>query len=169
MTKAIALFSSSRRQGNTGMLMDQVANQSGMEVIDLDKANISPFDYDNKHSEDDFLPLVKKILNYDHIVFASPVYWYSVSPAMKIFLDRISDLLIFPELLDTGRELRGKHAYVVSTSIGRELCSTFEGAFIKTFGYLGMNYGGALHVDCTEELDINKHQNEISAFVNIIR
>jgi multimeric flavodoxin WrbA len=34
------------------------------------------------------------------VAFASPIDWYSVSPAMKIFLDRISDFLGPPDLLE---------------------------------------------------------------------
>jgi putative NADPH-quinone reductase len=49
-------------------------------------------------------------------IFATPIYWYGVSPAMKVFLDRISDFLELPELLAEGRRLRGKNAYVVCTS-----------------------------------------------------
>jgi len=169
MSSAITLFSSSRRNGNTGTLINLVAHKIGMEVIDLDKANISPFDYEHKNKGDDFLPLMEKVLTYDHIVFASPVYWYAVSPAMKIFLDRLSDLLTFPDLLDMGRELRGKNGYIVSTSTHHELSSTFLDAFVKTFDYLGMSYGGFLHMDCTEGFNFEKNQDEIVSFSNILQ
>ena len=36
---------------------------------------------------------MRRILAFDRIIFASPVYWYAVSPAMKVFLDRSSDFL----------------------------------------------------------------------------
>ena len=133
MSNVITLFSSARRYGNTGTLIDFVANKSEMDMIDLDQLNISPFDYDHKNKGDDFLPLVEKILNHQHIVFSSPVYWYSVTPAMKTFLDRISDLLTFPELLDMGRQLRGKTGHIVTTSANKGLSPIFSGAFEKTF------------------------------------
>lgn len=112
---------------------------------------------------------MEKILTFDNIIFASPVYWYAVSPAMKIFLDRISDLLTFPDLLDMGRELRGKNSYIVSTSVSNELSPIFIDAFVKTFGYLGMNYGGFLHVNCEDGVNFEKCQNEIVSFSNSIK
>jgi len=169
MSSAITLFSSSRRNGNTGTLINLVADKVGMDVIDLDKMNISPFDYEHKNKGDDFLPLMKKVLTYDHIVFASPVYWYAVSPAMKIFLDRLSDLLTFSDLLDMGRELRGKNGYVVSTSVHHTLSSTFIEAFEKTFDYLGMHYGGFLHMNCEEGFDVKNNQDEIVSFSNSLQ
>ena len=169
MRSAITLFSSSRRNGNTGSLIDLVADKSGMEVVDLDIINMSPFDYEHKNKGDDFLPLMEKVLSYKNIVFASPVYWYAVSPAMKIFLDRLSDLLIFPDLLDMGRELRGKNGYLVSTSVSHELSSIYIDAFLKTFSYLGMSYGGALHMDCNEGLNLEKNKDEIMTFSNILK
>ncbi|MGH1440645.1 MAG: flavodoxin family protein [Cellvibrionaceae bacterium] len=164
MSSIITLFSSARRHGNTGKLIDNIAQNIDMEVIDLDKANIAPFDYDNKNKDDDFLPLIEKVLNHDHIIFASPVYWYSVSPGMKIFLDRISDLLIFPELLDTGRKLRGKQASIVSTHY--KLSPTFNNMLLETFGYLGMHYFDALHINCQNGWDYEKNKTDIASFSN---
>lgn len=166
MSNAISLFSSARRNGNTGTLIDIVAKMSKMDVINLDQLNISPFDYEHKNKDDDFLPLMEKILNHQHIVFSSPVYWYSVTPAMKAFLDRISDLLIFPQLLEMGHQLRGKTGHIVTTSAHQELSPLFKGAFETTFKYLGMNNGGALHVYCSEGIDLAHNQQEIDSFAN---
>jgi len=108
MTNTVVLFSSSRRNGNTGKLLDSVVGGGSVDIINLSALDISEYDYDHKNINDDFLPLIKKVLTYDKIIFASPVYWYSVTPTMKTFLDRISDLLDLPDLLDLGRQLRGK-------------------------------------------------------------
>ena len=35
---------------------------------------------------------MKRVLAHDQIIFATPIYWYAVSPAMKVFLDRLSAL-----------------------------------------------------------------------------
>ena len=79
--------------------------------------NISAYDYEHRNRGDDFEPLIERVLAFDQIIFASPVYWYAASPAMKVFLDRISDLLDLPELLEEGRRLRGKRAFLICTSI----------------------------------------------------
>jgi len=111
--RAIALFASSRRNGNTGQLMDRITKELEIEVVDLGNARMSAYDYEHRNRDDDFEPLMKRVLDFDQIIFASPVYWYSVSPPMKVFLDRISDFLDLPDLLNDRRRLRGKQAYIV--------------------------------------------------------
>jgi multimeric flavodoxin WrbA len=150
MLSTIALFSSSRRRGNTGQLIDRIALELNIEVVDLAGRGLSAYDYDHRNRNDDFEPLMKHVLEHDQIIFATPIYWYAVSPAMKIFLDRISDLLELPDLLSEGRRLRGKTAYVVSTSISDEPSAAFIAAFRETFDYLGMRFGGVAHVNCQD-------------------
>jgi multimeric flavodoxin WrbA len=150
MLSTIALFASSRRNGNTGTFMDRVADELEIEVVDLTAMNISPYDYEHQNRGDDFERLMKKVLGFDQIIFATPVYWYAASPPMKVFLDRISDFLDLPDLLEEGRRLRGKHAYVVCTSIYDEAAPSFMNAFLETFSYLGMRYGGVGHVNCRD-------------------
>jgi multimeric flavodoxin WrbA len=164
MSKVITLFSSARRNGNTGALIDTVAKLSKMTIVNLDELNIAPFDYEHKNKEDDFLPLIEKVLMHQYVIFASPVYWYAVTPKMKAFIDRISDLLLFPELLETGRQLRGKTAYIVSTSESKELSPIFSETFETTFTYLGIKYGGALHVDCSAGFNYKSSQQKIASF-----
>jgi multimeric flavodoxin WrbA len=168
-TSAIALFSSSRRNGNTGQLMDRIAKELDIEVVDLAQRNISAYDYGHRNRNDDFEPLMKRILTFDQIIFATPVYWYAVSPAMKVFLDRISDFLDLPDLLSDGRRLRGKQAYVVCTSIYDEPPASFIGAFLDTFNYLGMRFGGIAHANCREGYVPATHDIEAAAFVRHLR
>jgi multimeric flavodoxin WrbA len=166
LKKTIALFASSRRHGNTGQLMDIIAKQLNIEVLDLNDYDFSDFDYKHRNKNDDFSRLFERVLNFEHIIFASPVYWYSVSPPMKRFLDRISDYLSFDELLDKGRQLRGKTGYVVCTSISEQVDASFINAFKDTFGYLGMSDGGYIHCDCSgDDFKLEKHQQDIEAFV----
>ena len=58
MRSAVALFASSRRNGNTGRLMDWVADALKIEVIDLAQRSMSAFDYEHKNRGDDFEPLL---------------------------------------------------------------------------------------------------------------
>jgi multimeric flavodoxin WrbA len=92
-----------------------------------------------------------------------------VSPPMKVFLDRISDFLDLPDLLDDGRRLRGKEAYVVCTSIYDEVPSSFMSAFLETFDYLGMRFGGVAHANCREGYIPAKHDTEAVAFARLVR
>ena len=169
MPGAIALFASSRRNGNTGRLVDAIAARLGMEVVDLSARRISGYDYEHRNRDDDFEPLMQRVLQFDRIVFASPVYWYAVSPPMKVFLDRITDLLEVPDLLDAGRRLRGKTAYVVCTSVYEEAPASFLAAWADTIGYLGMRHGGIAHVNCSEGFDAIRHDREAERFAGVLQ
>jgi multimeric flavodoxin WrbA len=169
MSAAIALFASSRRHGNTGQLIDRIAQELGIEVVDLAEKRISAYDYQHRNRGDDFEPLMRRVLAFDHILFATPVYWYSVSSPMKVFLDRISDFLDLPELLEDGRRLRGKRAYVVCTSVYDEAPASFVAAFADTFNYLGMRFEGVAHFNCHDGYVPARHDAEAVAFAQRIR
>jgi len=168
MRSTIALLSSSRRLGNTGRLMQCIASELSIEVIDLTSLRMSSYDYDHLNRSDAFEPLMKHVLTHEQIIFATPIYWYAVSPAMKVFLDRISDLLELPDLLSEGRRLRGKNAYVVCTSICDEPSAEFMGAFRSTFNYLGMHFGGVAHVNCQDGYVPAVHDREASKFAALV-
>ncbi len=165
----LALFSSSRRDGNTGRLMDCIAGELGIEVVDLARLAISPYDYGHGNRGDDFEPLMTRLLGHAQIVFATPIYWYAASPAMKVFLDRISDYLEVPDLIPLGRRLRGKQAYVVCTSVCEQPSSAFVAAFRDTFEYLGMQYSGVAHVNCQGGDLPPGHEVEVRTFAAHVR
>jgi len=169
MPSTIALFSSSRRHGNTGQLIDRLTRHLNIEVVDLARLRISAYDYDHLNRNDDFEPLMQRVLAHDQIIFATPIYWYAVSPAMKVLLDRISDLLELPDLLPEGRRLRGKTAYIVCTSICDAPSAAFMNAFLETFDYLGMHFGGVTHLNCRDGYIPAAADSEAAAFANLVR
>ena len=166
MKNTIAVFASSRRNGNTGKFMDWIADELGIEVVDLAEKAISPYDYDHTNIDDDFIPLMRKLLQYENIIFATPVYWYGPSAQMKVFIDRTSDFLDVDALKDIGRQLRGKSAYVVCTSISEEADNSFINAFRDTFNYLGMTWGGYAHANCVDGYQAELYQQSVNAFVD---
>ena len=168
MSSTIALFGSSRRHGNTGQLLDHLVATAGIEVVDLAQMNISPYDYEHRNRGDDFEPLMTRVLGFDKIIVASPVYWYAVSPPVKVFLDRISDFLDIPELLADGRRLRGKTGYIVCTSIYPDAPAPFVGALAETFNYLGVRLGGLLHANCRDGYSRSLYDSEVSAFRDLV-
>jgi multimeric flavodoxin WrbA len=169
MCSTIALLASSRRFGNTGHLIDRMAAELNVEVVDLAKQRMSSYDYAHRNRNDDFEPLMQRVLAHDQIIFATPIYWYAVSPAMKIFLDRLSDLLELPDLLSEGRRLRGKNAYVVCTSSSDEPSVAFIGALRETFDYLGMRFGGVAHLNCQNGYLPAMHDAEALKFAAVVR
>lgn len=149
--------------------MDRVATELQIEVVDLASLQISAFDYEHRNRVDDFEPLIDRVLQFEQVIFASPVYWYAVSAPMKIFLDRISDLLDVPELLASGRQLRGKSAYVLCTSIEEQVSPLYIDAFRETFAYLGMRYGGLLHANCKDGYVPAHYEGDIKTFIRQLR
>ena len=139
------------------------------ETLDLASLRLTPYDYEHRNRSDDFEPLMQRVLRHEQIIFATPIYWYAVSPAMKVFLDRISDLLELPDLLETGRRLRGKTGYVVCTSVDEAPARQFIDAFSETFAYLGMRFGGAAHVNCQDGYRAAVHDPLADAFASRVR
>lgn len=145
MSKTIIIQSSARAQGNTYVVAKKLAECLPADRIDLLDYVVHPFRYEQDYPEaDDFLRLVETyVLPYDRIVFASPVYWYSMSGPLKIFFDRLSDLLKSQRAI--GRQLRDKRMAVLSCGNDEEVNDCFYSAFRLSAAYLGMSYGPQWH------------------------
>lgn len=142
-------------------MVQQLASIGQWDVIDLYDYNIIYYDYEHMNSDDDYLPLIKRIISdYDTLIFATPVYWYAMSGLMKVFFDRFTDLLKTEK--DWGRKLRGKNFAAMSCSEGGgNLEEMFWIPFKESADYLGMNYKGHMHIivneTTTDELTIFAH------------
>ncbi len=144
MKKGIILLGSSNSYGDTYKFSKLISDETNYPIIDLKTKNIGPFDYEFKNANDDFFPLIREIVsNYQLIIFATPVYWYTMSGTMKIFFDRISDCLKTEK--ETGRKLRGMEMAVLSSASDEILKDGFHMPFIESANYLGMKYIGDVH------------------------
>lgn len=144
MKKGVIILGSSNSNGETRKIVSYVENKTGYPIIDLKTKNIAYFDYEFRNRDDDFLPLIKEVVDtYELILFATPVYWYSMSGILKTFFDRISDCLKIEK--ETGRKLRGKEMAVISCGSDRELKTGFHMPFVETAKYLGMKYTSDVH------------------------
>lgn len=140
----VIILGSANSDGNTRKIVDTLIELLGCDLIDLNEYTIGYFDYDFKNQHDDFIPLMETITaRYATLIFATPVYWYSMSAVMKTFFDRISDLLKFRK--DLGCQLRGKSVAVLSCSGDNDLAAGFDMPFRESADYLGMLYLGAYH------------------------
>jgi multimeric flavodoxin WrbA len=144
LKKGIIIQASSRSKGNTFTVVSFLQEQTGFDVVDLSTKQIGHFDYEFKNQGDDFNALFKKIVtNYDTIILATPIYWYTMSGLLKVFLDRISDFLKIEK--EFGRQLRGKQMASLSCSDADEIFEGFTMPFIKSADYLGLQYKGHIH------------------------
>ena len=80
LPRILGVLGSSRSDGKTGALARSVFSMlSDALLVDLNLASVAPYDYNHAHEDDDFLPIAYAMTKAEAIVFASPVYWYSMS------------------------------------------------------------------------------------------
>jgi multimeric flavodoxin WrbA len=98
----IAIISSPRKNGNSTLLARKIADGAKaagarVQTVNLHTIHIKPCTACDKcHAADDTFCVIKddmqklyaKILASDGIIYASPVYWFTVSAQMKLFMDR---------------------------------------------------------------------------------
>ncbi|EHZ2647694.1 flavodoxin family protein [Vibrio parahaemolyticus] len=148
------ILGTSKSDGNTRKLADSFVEQSGAKLFDLSNFNVSFYDYSHENKNDDFLPIIHELLSFDHLVFASPVYWYSMSAQLKVFFDRLSDLLTIEKEL--GRRLKGKSISVLSTGYNLELPDCFVQPFELTAKYMQLEFKGCEYLAIQTESDLGK-------------
>lgn len=141
--KTVILVGSGRELGNTAEYANEMAESFNAEVINLANWQISPYNYNNESEQDEFMVLAEQLLDYERIILASPVYWYAPSAQMKVFLDRLTDLITYSK--ENGRKLRGIASGVLATGATEKPAECFEQMFKLTFDYLGMPYQGMLY------------------------
>ena len=100
--KLLAVIGSPRKEGNSATLARQVAagaeaTGAEVEIFYLHEMNIQPCTACEACREetgkgcvidDDMQTLYPKIRQSDALVIASPIYWFTVSAQMKLFMDR---------------------------------------------------------------------------------
>lgn len=100
------LFGRSRENGNTATLTKKILKGHDYQWIDLTKLAFNPVrDVRHESSQileynDDYQRVIDQVLESDEVIFASPVYWYSVSGTLKSFIDHWSETLQDPRYQD---------------------------------------------------------------------
>ena len=139
------ILGSARSDGNTKRVVDLFLEFQGeySDLFDLNDYNIDFFDYDKTYSEDQYIELCANLNNYKFWIFATPVYWYSMSAMMKNFFDRIKDLMDDRE--DLILEMRNIHMGIISCGATENIPDFFAEPIRLTAGYLNMGYVGHVH------------------------
>jgi len=159
--KVLGIMGSPRRQSNTEILLDKAlegAREAGAEVekMIVSKLKISPCleiyacrKDGNCAIKDDMQVLYKKLLEADHVIFASPIFFYGVTSQAKAIIDRCQALWVRRHVLGIGKEdkrvRRGVFISVGATR-GKRL---FDGAVLTVkyfFDAIGVKYSGDLLV-----------------------
>ena len=159
--KVLGIMGSPRKQSNTDILLDKAlegAREAGAEVekVLVSNLTISPCleiyacrKDGNCAIKDDMQSLYKKLLEADHTIFASPMFFYGVTSQAKAIIDRCQALWVRRHVLGMGkedeRERRGVFISVGATR-GTKL---FDGAVLTVkyfFDAIGVKYSGDLLV-----------------------
>jgi multimeric flavodoxin WrbA len=116
--RILALYGSTRKEGNSELLADIIVDGLDCTKIYLMNQTIQPI-RDQRHDPKGFRPvyddhprLVQEMLSHDIILFATPIYWYGMSGIMKNFIDRWS---MYYEDLTFKERMSEKEAIVVIT------------------------------------------------------
>jgi multimeric flavodoxin WrbA len=139
--KPLIILGSARKNSDTQKLIELVFDGTEYELIDLLDYSVAHYNYKEEYPDtDEFLTIVEQILQHEVIVFATPVYWYSMSGYMKVFFDRLTDIVSSQKHL--GRKLKDKKIALLSVSNSEALPEGFEVPFRDTANYLDMEYLG---------------------------
>lgn len=169
MKKVLTLYSSSRANGNTFQLVNTFNQLVPGEVCYLDDLNIAEYDYQHRNQDDDFLTVVDRMVNADVIILASPVYWYSMTPTLRRFFDRFTDLIELPLLKPKGKQLREKHFYLFATSVRPSPPNSFVAPVENTLDYLEWQFSGTVHINCKEGFEHTKAMRLLTPLAQFLK
>ena len=141
---SLVILGSNRKNSLTEQITRKALGQTQFDLIDLLDHTIAHYNYDGHYpGNDEFEAVINKALAYDNIIFATPVYWYSMSGVMKVFFDRLTDLITIKK--DLGRRLKGKSASMIAAGADQVIPEGFEVPFKHTAAYLGIQYKGCTY------------------------
>ncbi|WP_026163608.1 flavodoxin family protein [Kribbella catacumbae] len=150
------LLGSSRANGNTEALARSAAAGLAPDVeqtwLRLAELPLAPF-RDLRHEGSGVYPepvgnereLLDATLAATDLVIASPLYWYSVSTSVKLYLDYWSAWMRVPGV-DFRERMRGKTMWAVTAHTADDVVDVdpLLGTLRLSAGYLGMSWGGEL-------------------------
>jgi multimeric flavodoxin WrbA len=159
--RVLGIMGSPRKQSNTDILLDRAlegAREAGAEVekVLISKLRISPCleiyacrKDGNCAIKDDMQLLYKKLLEADHVIFASPMFFYGVTSQAKAVIDRCQALWVRKHVLGMGKEdKRERRGLFVSVGATRG-AKLFDGAVLTVkyfFDAIGVEYSADLLV-----------------------
>ncbi|MGQ9728943.1 MAG: flavodoxin family protein [Candidatus Fervidibacter sp.] len=154
--KVLGIMGSSRRDGNTNDLLD-VALKGAQEVgAEVEKLVLA--DYRINHiadckicrqkgecvNEDDLPQIIEKLLETDVHIWASPVYWYTVSGLVKVLIDRFFCYIAWHPEVQFAERMKGKGAALIAVQEERdpERAAHLLGCMQWSFEFLGQVFLG---------------------------
>jgi multimeric flavodoxin WrbA len=179
MIKVLGLLGSARKGGNTDLLLESVikgAKSAGadIEMVRLSDLKIAPClncGGCNKEGicvqKDDMQALFEKLLNYDIVLLASPIYFMGVSAWTKAMIDRTQALWVRKYRLNKlPNKPRNQRKGVFIAVSGMKKTTVFDGALLTVksfFATIHVTYLGDLVFSGIDAKgDIIKHPSALA-------
>ncbi|WP_405012469.1 flavodoxin family protein [Kitasatospora sp. NBC_01539] len=151
--RLLFLLGSTRPDGNAELLARRAAEHlpEGSEQRWLGLDGLPPFT-DHRHDGSAYpeptgqaRTLLDATLDATDLVIVSPLYWYSVSAPVKLYLDHWSGWMRLPGT-DFKPRMAGRTLYGVSAYAGTDPSDAdpLVGTLRRSADYLGMRWGGVL-------------------------
>jgi len=141
MPDILIINGSARLNGDTQRFISKLTEGIEFDQFNLLEHYILPYNYENKYPpEDHFEFFAKEILYHKHIIFATPVYWYSMSGRMKNLFDRLTDWVT--QNKEVGRSLKDKNVKLIAVGTDGDLPDGFTAPFFMTANYMEMVFHG---------------------------
>jgi len=159
--RVLGIMGSPRRQSNTEILLDKALEGAGEAGAEVEKVLVSELKITpcleiyaclkdgNCSIRDDMRPLYDKLLEADHVILASPIFFYGITSQAKAVVDRCQALWVRRHVLHMGGEdkrVRRGIFISVGATRGEKL---FDGAVLTVkyfFDAIGVKYAGDLLV-----------------------
>ena len=170
--KVLVLLGSPRKKGNSTTLANKItegAEAAGATVaqIYLHGQDIAPCQAcyacqkpDSKGCaiDDDMQPIYQKLLDADAWVFASPVYWFSMSAQTKLALDRCFGLMAFGKDVFVGKRIAVAMSYG-DTDPFNSGCVNALRTFQDAIAYVGAELTGMVYGSAEKPGEIASNQS----------
>ena len=157
----LGIMGSPRRQSNTEILLDAAlagAKEIGAEVekVVVSELKVSPcreiyacLKDGDCAIKDDMQWIYERLLQADHVIFASPIFFYGLTSQAKAIVDRCQALWVRRHVLGLKREdSRMRRGVFISVGATRG-SKLFDGAVLTVkyfFDAIGVRYAGDLLV-----------------------
>ncbi len=135
--KILFINGSPNKEGNTKKLAEALL--SGKEYETLNLTDLKIYSYGQEFDDDELSVVIDKMKQADTIVIGSPLYWHSMSGAIRNVLDR------FYGYVDESL-LQGKDMYFVFQGYAptKEQLAAGEYTMSRFAKLYGMNYKGMI-------------------------
>ncbi|MGE6256406.1 flavodoxin family protein [Heyndrickxia sporothermodurans] len=144
------IYGGTRPNGNAEILTDKAIQGIEVDKLYLKDFNVQPI-VDQRHTAegfqditDDYSSIIERVLQHDIFIFSTPIYWYSMSGAMKLFIDRWSQTLRDSKFPQFKTSMSSKKAFVIAVGgdepyiKGLPMIQQFQ----YIFDFMGISFDG---------------------------